>query len=219
MTTNIGIIGGGNMGVAMGKLWASAGHHIVVGFGRDEAKLQKAAQAVGGGATVASPPDVARNADVVVLTVPWSAAEEAVTALGDVSGKVVWTIINPLKGDFSGLEFGTTTCAGEQIASWASGAKLVEGIPLFADVLASSDRRFEGGRANVFYCGDDAGAKALVAELLSDLDVEATDVGPLSSGRFIEPAMMMLMRIHYGPGAEGQYAFKLLHRRASAATP
>jgi predicted dinucleotide-binding enzyme len=84
-------------------------------------------------------------------------------------------------------------------------------------VLASGDRRFAGERATVFYCGDDADAKATVAELLGDLDVDAADAGPLSSGRFIEPAMMMLMRIQYGPNAEGQYAFKLLHRHALAA--
>ena len=144
-------------------------------------------------------------------------ARAAVMALGDLSGKVVWTIINPFKPDFSGLEFGTTTCAGEEIAKWVPGAKIVEGIPLFADVLASGERRFEGERANVFFCGDDSGAKALVAELLDDLDVDATDVGPLSSGRFIEPAMMLLMRIAFSPGAEGQFALKLLHRRTLTA--
>jgi predicted dinucleotide-binding enzyme len=198
----------------MGKLWADAGHQIKVGFGRDEAKLRQAATSIGGGATVASPADVARFADVVVLTVPWSAATAAVAALGDVAGKVVWTIINPFKSDFSGLELGTTTCAGEEIAKLAKGARVVEGLPLFADVLASGDRRFAGVRANVFYCGDDAAAKAAVAELLGDLDVDATDVGPLVSGRFIEPAMMLLMRIAYAPGAHGQYAWKLLHRDA-----
>lgn len=217
MATKIGIIGGGNMGTAMGKLWAAAGHAIKVGFGRDQAKLQQAATAIGGGTSVASPAEVAQFADVIVLTVPWSAASAAVAALGDVAGKVIWTVINPFKADFSGLELGTTTCAGEEIAKLAKAARVVEGLPLFADVLASGDRRFEGERANVFYCGDDADAKAAVAELLGDLDVEATDVGPLSSGRFIEPAMMMLMRIQYGPGAEGQYAFKLLRRHALAA--
>ena len=217
MATKIGVIGGGNMGTAMGKLWAAAGHTIKVGFGRDQAKLQQAAALIGGGASVASPVEVAQFADVIVLTVPWSAAQPAVAALGDITGKVVWTIINPFKADFSGLEFGTTTCAGEEIAKLAKGARVVEGLPLFADVLASGDRRFEGARASVFYCGDDADAKADVAELLGDLDVDATDVGPLSSGRFIEPAMMLLMRIQYGPSAEGQYAFKLLHRHALAA--
>jgi len=217
MATKIGIIGGGKMGVAMGKLWSAAGHDIRVGFGRDLAKLHEAAAEIGGSAEVLEPADVARFADVTVLTVPWSAAAGAVKSLGDLSGKVVWSVINPFKADFSALEIGTTTCAGEEIAKLAPGAKVVEGLPLFADVLTSPTRRFEGSRANVFYCGDDAIAKKLVAELLADIDVDVTDVGPLSSGRFIEPAMMMLMRIQYSPGASGQYAFKLLRRDAPVA--
>ena len=213
----IGIVGGGNMGTALGKIWRAAGHDVCIGFGRDAAKLQRAADAIGGGTKVAAPAAVAAFANVIVLTVPWSAAEGAVRSLGDISGKVLWTIINPFKADFSGLELGTTTCAGEEIAKLAPGAKVVEGLPLFADVLTSGSTLFEGERANVFYCGDDASAKALVAELLGDLGVDAADAGPLSSGRFIEPAMMMLMRIQYSPGAQGQYAFKLLHRKALAA--
>ncbi len=217
MATKIGIIGGGNMGVAMGKLLSAAGHDVRVGFGRDAAKLKKAAADIGGSTEVFEPAAVARFADVIILTVPWSVAAAAVEALGDVSGKVLWSVINPFKADFSALEIGTTTCAGEEVAKLAPGAKVVEGLPLFADVLASPTRRFGDSRANVFYCGDDANAKALVAELIADLDVDATDAGPLSSGRFIEPAMMMLMRIQYSPGASGQYAFRLLRREAPVA--
>jgi predicted dinucleotide-binding enzyme len=213
MATKIGIIGAGNMGIAMGTLWARAGHEVRVAFGRDATKVQQAAASIRGGAIAAEPADVARFADVIVLAVPWPAAADAVKALGNVKGKVVWTIINPFKPDFSGLEFGTTTCAGEEIAKLAEGAKVVEGLPLFAEVLSSPERRFDGMSASVFYCGDDADAKVRVAELLGDLDVDAVDAGPLSSGRFIEPAMMLLMRIQYAPGAAGQYGFKLLRRQ------
>jgi len=217
MAMKIGIIGAGNMGVAMGKLWAAAGHEIRVAFSRDATTLQKAAATIGRSATVADTGEIARVSDIIVLAIPWSASADALRALGDVRGKIVWTIINPFKPDFSGLEFGTTTCAGEEIAKIAVGAKIVEGLPLFADILASSTRRFDGERASVFYCGDDVAAKALVGELLADLDVDAVDVGPLTSGRYIEPAMMMLMRIQFAPGASGQYAFRLLHREAPAA--
>jgi len=75
--------------------------------------------------------------------------------------------------------------------------------------------RIGGNLARCFIA--DVAAKALVGTLLADLDVDAVDVGPLASGRYIEPAMMMLMRIQFAPGASGQYAFRLLHRETPAA--
>lgn len=36
---NIGIIGAGNMGAALGKLWAKAGHQVIFSYSRDEDKL------------------------------------------------------------------------------------------------------------------------------------------------------------------------------------
>lgn len=39
----IGIIGSGNMGAGLGKLWAKAGHQIIFSYSRDENKLHELA--------------------------------------------------------------------------------------------------------------------------------------------------------------------------------
>jgi predicted dinucleotide-binding enzyme len=38
---NIGILGAGNTGAALGKLWATAGHRVIFSVSRDVAKLTK----------------------------------------------------------------------------------------------------------------------------------------------------------------------------------
>ncbi len=168
------------MGAALGKIWARAGHRVTFGFGRDQAKLQAAATAAGPGAGVATAGEAVAAADVVVLAVPWGAVDAALAQAGLLAGKILLTIVNSIAPDMGGLVVGTTTSGAEEIARKAPGARVVEAIPPFADVLASPSRRFEGAQPAVFYCGDDAAAKGVVAALLGDLDVQAVDGGAVA---------------------------------------
>src|SRR6516225_6466653 len=94
----IGIIGSGNMGGCLGKLWSRAGHDVMFSFTRDPRALEAAAAAAGGrsGAVV----DAAQFGDVVLVAVPWAAID---VALNDVAaalaGKIVISCNNPLKPD------------------------------------------------------------------------------------------------------------------------
>ena len=111
----------------------------------------------------------------------------------------------------SGLAVGTTTSAAEEIAKLAPSARVVEALPLFAEVLASPSQRFDNLTATIFYTGDDADAKQVVASLLSEIDVDVVDAGALKNSRFVEPAMFLLVQLAYGQQL-GQVAFKLLKR-------
>src|SRR3954452_2281334 len=123
----IAVIGAGNVGGALGRAWAKAGHAIVFGA-RDVNKPELKTLSAQIGATAASPAEAARQGDVVVLALPWQGAEGAVKALGNLSGKVVVDTMNPLAmvDGALGLERGFTTSAGETVASWLPGAKVVK---------------------------------------------------------------------------------------------
>jgi 8-hydroxy-5-deazaflavin:NADPH oxidoreductase len=75
----IAIIGTGKMG--RGSATALASKHEVIVGSRDEGRATATASKVGaaGGANYA---DAAADADVVILTVPWEAMEEALPQLG-----------------------------------------------------------------------------------------------------------------------------------------
>jgi predicted dinucleotide-binding enzyme len=62
----------------------------------------------------------------VVLATPFSGAEAAISACGNLAGKIVVDCTNPLAPDLSGLTIGHTDSAGEAVARWAKGAKAVK---------------------------------------------------------------------------------------------
>lgn len=207
----IGIIGTGNMGSGLGKIWAQNGHKIMFSYSRDTTKLEKMAQSIGSNASVGTPTEAAQFADVIVLSVPYGAAEDALKATGSLEGKILFSIVNALLPDMSGMAVGTTTSAAEEIAKFAAGARVVEALPVFAEVLNSPSRRFGDQSATVFYTGDDQEAKQLVADLLREIDVEPIDAGSLKNSRYVEPAMMLLIQLAYTQQL-GEVGFKLLRR-------
>ncbi len=126
-TVKIAIIGAGNAGSSLGKGRAARGHEVVFGV-RDprDAKVQEAVKTTGGKAHATTVQEAASSAEVVVLATPWGATQDAIRAAGDLRGKIVVDATNPLKPDLSGLALGHTTSAGEEVARWAAGAKVVK---------------------------------------------------------------------------------------------
>src|SRR5262245_56109595 len=125
----IAIIGTGNVGAAVGQGWGTKGHEVVFGV-RDpkSPKAQAAAKAAGARAKAAGVKEAATAGEVVVLAAPFTAAQEALRSAGDLAGKILIDATNPVKGDLSGLAVGLTDSAGEQVARWARGAKVVKGF-------------------------------------------------------------------------------------------
>jgi predicted dinucleotide-binding enzyme len=207
---NIGIIGAGNMGANMGRVWARKGHQVLFSFTKVPQKLQAVAEAAGPNARCGTPAEAVAHGDVILLAVPWAAVAEAIEAAGPLMGKVLFSCVNCVKADFSGLEVGTTNSAAEEIANLAPGARVVEAIPPMAQILAADSRRLAGQQISTFLCGDDAEAKKSVAGLLQDLDLEPVDAGPLTSARYIEPAGMLVVQLGYGMGLGTNIGMKLL---------
>lgn len=207
----IGFIGAGKMTEALGKRFRALGHELLVSYSRDPARLAALATALGGGTRTGSATEASAFAEVVVLTVRWDGMPGALAAAGPLEGKVLWTIVNPLKADLSGLVVGTTTSGSEEIAARAQGARLVAGWPPFADVLASASTRIGSEQQTLFYCGDDEPAKRKVLPLFEALDVEPIDCGPLRAARFIEPAMLLLVHLA-SVRRMGQVGARVLHR-------
>lgn len=209
----IGVIGAGNVGGALGTLWAKKDHDVVFGV-RDpkDAKLQELVKASGGKARIASVKEAAAFGEAVVFATPWPATEEAIKAAGNLNGKLLIDCTNPLKPDLSGLSLGTTTSAGEEVARWAKGAKVVKafntiGAPNFGNPAFGSEK------ASMFICGDDAAAKASVAKLAAELGFDPIDTGPLTAARLLDPVAMLWIHLAFqqGWGPNG-HAFKMLRR-------
>lgn len=189
----VAVIGTGNMGAGLAAVLVGAGHEISIGA-RDLLKAAVLADKIGHGAIGDGVAAAVKLADIVVLALPFGAVAEAIEQ-ADLAGKVVVDISNPISADFKELVIGHTTSAAEEIQKLAPQARVVKAFnTIFAQLLAPEAR--QGKNLQVFIAGDDAAAKASVAELAKSIGFDAVEAGPLSNSRFIEP--IGEMNIHFG---------------------
>jgi hypothetical protein len=196
---SIAILGAGAMANGLAGLFAKAGYKVVVGA-RDVSKAQTVASAAGHGARGDTIAAAAKAADAIVLAVPFAAAAETLAAAGDLSGKAIVDITNPLTPDYMGLTIGHSTSAGEEIQKLAPKAKVVKAFnTVFAQVLANGGKA--GGRpATVFIAGDDASANGAVEAIARKAGFEVVQTGGLKLARYLEPLAGLNIALGYGRG-------------------
>lgn len=207
----IGIIGSGNMGSALGKLWAQKGHTVIFSYSRKQDKLNDLAASVPH-AKAGTPADAATG-EVVLLAVRWASVKDALKAAEPLKGKILIDCTNPLTPDLSGLEVGHTTSAAEEISRLVPGALVVKAFnTVFAEVYSSASRLFGSRMPTMLYCGDDPEAKTTVSKLINETGFEAVDAGPLVSARLLEPLAMLMIQLGYGQGMGTDIALSLIRR-------
>ena len=192
----VAIIGSGNMGSALATRIAQAGHSVVI-TGRNADKGRDLARKVGATFREKAAAD---GADVVVLATAYADAVAALKGAGDLDGKVVIDISNPLTPDYTGLAIGHDTSAAEEIQKAFPAAKVVKAFnTVFAQVLADGPK-LAGVSVPVFFAGDDAAAKERAKALIESLDFAAVDAGPLRNARYLEPVAGLNIYFGYGAG-------------------
>jgi len=209
----IAVIGAGNVGGALGTLWAGKGHKVMFGVREPSSRqLAQLVKSINGQVRAGSVREAATFAEVVVLATPWPATEDAIRSAGNLAGKTVIDCTNPLAPDLSGLVVGTDNSAGEEVARWAVGARVIKAFNTIG-AANFANPRFGTETASMFIAGDDAAAKAVAARLAAELGFEVLDVGPLLAARWLEPLAMLWIHLAYkrGFGPTG-HAFRLLRR-------
>jgi 8-hydroxy-5-deazaflavin:NADPH oxidoreductase len=186
----IGVIGAGNMGAGLGKLWAKAGHEVVFSYSRDENKLVELAAAAGATAKAGTIQEAAAQ-DIILLAVWMPALEEVIYAAGSLDGKVVITCVSGIQPDFTGQTIGLATdlkiSVAETIQRLLPNANVVEAFnTTFAEIIASDSRQFGADFPSIFYCGDNVEANQIAASLIKDCGYQAVNAGNLLVARTLE---------------------------------
>ncbi len=183
----IALIGTGNVGSALGQRFAQQGHTVVYGS-RDpgHADVADLVRETGHGAIALSPAEAAARSRVVVLAVPWTAVEEVVRGLGDLSDKIIVDPTNPRVVAADGfVDYPAPDSNAERIARLAPAAVVVKAFSsLGAETMF--DPSLAGGPVTVPVVGDDRQAKELVVALAREIGLGAIDVGPLRHARIVE---------------------------------
>jgi predicted dinucleotide-binding enzyme len=203
----IAIIGTGNVGGAIARGLAGKGHDLTLGA-RDPLAPEVSALTAATGASAALPAEAARDADIVVLALPWGAAEAALQTLGDLTGKAVVDCMNPIgrTADGMGLTVGHTTSGGEIVQGWLPGANVVKTLnQVGAEIMADPSRLPHA--PVMFMAGNDTGAKDKVGQMLKDLGFEALDAGDITKARLLEPFGMVWINQALMRGKGRNWAF------------
>src|SRR5262249_26337275 len=148
--------------------------------------------------------------------VPWPAVGDAVKACGDLAGRILVDVTNPLRMAADGLELalGFDRSGAEFVAGLAKGARVYKamnqvGFEVMADVTG-----FPAAPV-MFVAGDDAAGKAVVMGLVRDLGFEALDTGGLRYARLLEPYAMLWIHqvVDCGAPRDSSFAFMPRGRR------
>ena len=205
---NVTIVGAGSIGKGLAGPLVRAGH-IVNLIARDPEGVREAARETG--AIAASDLRSAVGAaDVVVLAVPFAAVEAVSREIAPlVDGKVVVDVSNPAKPDWSGPLFAGAGSAAEQLAAWLPSARVVKAFnTIFASNLGKGGH-LHGQALDAYVAGDDAAAKALVAELAMALGFRPVDVGAITAARLLESLAWLNISLN-AQGGDWQSGWKLL---------
>lgn len=207
----IAVIGTGSVGGTLGRRWAELGHAVCFGArDLDDPGANDLVKKIKGEARLASVRDAVKDAEVVVLATPYTANGAAIAAAGDLRGKILIDVTNPLNADLS-LAVGFTTSGAEEVARLAPGARVYKAMNQVGfEVMA--DTKFAAAKPVMFVAGDEAQGKDVVLGLVAALGFEAVDAGGLTVARLLEPYATLWIHLMAHRKMGRRFAFGLLRQ-------
>ena len=172
------IIGFGNIGQALARVFARKGIEVSVATTRDPESFATAAAAIGPGIIPTTLAEAVK-ADVIFLAVRFEAHPDVAKALPAWQGKTIVDVTNaygvqPDKlGGMPSAKF---------VAQAFTGGKLVKGFNHLGAAILGQDPAVHGGRRVVFLASDDDSAAAEIGVLAENLGFAPVKLGRLAEG-------------------------------------
>jgi NADPH-dependent F420 reductase len=193
------ILGGtGEQGRWLARRLAMAGHPVIIGS-RSRNRARATAQEVGHGICGLANRDAIREANLVIVTVPYQGHGELLAGLvAELAGKIVVDCVNPLGFDEGGayplpVPEGS---AAQQAATLLPGSRVVAAFHHVSAVLLL-DPEAETLDQDVLVLGDDPAATDLVQALAARIPgVRGVYGGPLRNCRQVESLTANLVSIN-----------------------
>jgi hypothetical protein len=209
----IAFLGYGKVGAPLADHLQRAGHDVVLAA--NEANPEGAAEVLARNPklALAAAAEAVRDADVVVLAVPFPAVTDVLTPLAALlAGKVLVDVTNPVgPGLRHGL--GSARSGSEMVAELVPGASVVKAFSVYG-FEHLQDNSFPGSpmRPMMPIAGDDAAAKEVVAGLAADIGWEPLDVGGLAQALHLEHMTLLWITMVRAGGLSPHLAWAALRR-------
>ena len=172
------LIGFGNIGQALARVFARRGIEVSVATTRDPESFASAAAAIG---PTIIPKKLAEavKADILFLAVRFESHRDVAKALPTWKGKTIIDVTNAY--GVSPEELGGQP-SSKVVAQAFTGARLVKGFNHLGAAVLEQDPAVHGGRRVVFLASDDDGAAAEMGALAENLGFSPIQLGGLSEG-------------------------------------
>lgn len=207
-----GVLGSGMVGQAISARLAELGHDVMIGT-RDPGKLSE---------WHASHPDIkigsfsgtTGHAEIIFNATNGAGSLEALKLAGEenLNGKILVDISNPLdfsKGMPPSLLVSNTDSLGEQIQREYPKVKVVKTLNTVTANIMIYPQQTANGDHHVFMSGNDADAKAKVADILRSFGwVHILDLGDITSARGTEMYLPIWLRM-WGALGTGMFNIKV----------
>ena len=203
---DIGIIGSGNIGGALGRRFRELGHDVTIANSRGPESLADFAKETG--ATAATVEEAARVTDLVVVTIPQAAVPDLPAGvLADTSAVVVDTGNYYPARDGRIAEIDDGMVESEWVAK-SLGHPVVKAFNnIFAAHLESKGvAAGTVGRIALPVSGDDQHSKDLVIRLVDELGFDGVDAGPIADSWRQQPGTPVYASDHDAEGVKAALA-------------
>jgi 8-hydroxy-5-deazaflavin:NADPH oxidoreductase len=199
----IGVLGTGEVGQAIGSKLCALGHEVRMG-GREAGNPKATAwvKAAGDRASQGTFADAARSGELLFNCTAGAGSLDALAAAGadHLRGKILIDISNPLdfsKGMPPRLFLPSDDSLGERIQRAFPETKVVKTLNTVTNQVMVDPARVGGGEHDIFVCGNDAGAKARVTEILRGWFgwTNVIDLGDITTARGTESYLMLWVRL------------------------
>jgi hypothetical protein len=183
----IGMIGSGNVGSNLGRVWAKAGHEVMFSS-RNLENDKKLAAEIGANARGGTLREAAAFGEVLVFAVPYNALPDLGKILADsIKGKVVIDACNPFpQRDGEIATKAREKGAGLMSAELLPGARIVRAFNAVGAARMGAAHE-EPGRIGMPIAGDDKKAIEIASNLIREIGYEPVLIGGLDMGKYLMP--------------------------------
>jgi 8-hydroxy-5-deazaflavin:NADPH oxidoreductase len=199
----IAVIGAGNIGGALARKWAAAGHQVTLGL-RDpnNPKARQLVNQLGPGARSAAIGEAIVDADVVAFAIPGKSMAETVSSLGaELDGKIVIDATNNIGAS------SFNSCA--TISAAAPRASVYRAFNIYG--WENFDSPGYGGQsADLLYAGADGDGRAQVEQLISDVGLRPVCLGGLDKVGLVDSILPLWFTLATEGKLGRHFAFKIV---------
>ncbi len=207
MTTGkltIAVLGAGNIGSTLGRKWVGAGHQVAFGVKDPNGKhAQMLRSDPGDKVTIGSAAEaLSSNPDVIVMALPGAAMDATIAEYADqLDGRIILDTANRM--------------GGGPMNSFATFQQHTPRARLFRAFNTMgwenfANPEFEGGRADLFYCGPDGDARTEVEQLITDIGLRPMYLGGVEQVGLVDAVAGLWFALALGQGKGRHLAFRVL---------